>query len=68
MEKYRQVVVAKRLGYGLYYLDLLIQEQENRLCGRLSQKGLDGFLSIENQVNRDVGRRPVISRRKRSLL
>ena len=32
------VVVAKRLGYEFIDTDLLIQKQENRLCGRLSQK------------------------------
>ena len=37
------VVVAKRLGYEFIDTDLLIAEE-----------GLDGFLSIENQVNRDV--------------
>ena len=49
------VVVAKRLGYEFIDTDLLIQRQENRLLREIiAEEGLDGFLSIENQVNRDV--------------
>ena len=49
------VVVAKRLGYEFIDTDLLIQKQENRLLREIiAEEGLDGFLSIENQVNRDV--------------
>ena len=49
------VVVAKRLGYEFVDTDLLIQKQENRLLREIiAEEGLDGFLSIENQVNRDV--------------
>ena len=49
------VVVAKRLGYEFIDTDLLIQKQENRLLREIiAEEGLDGFLRIENQVNRDV--------------
>ena len=49
------VVVAKRLGYEFIDTDLLIQKQENRLLREIiAEEGLNGFLSIENQVNRDV--------------
>lgn len=49
------VVVAKRLGYEFVDTDLLIQKQENRLLKEIiAQEGNDGFLAIENQVNRDV--------------
>ena len=49
------VVVAKRLGYEFIDTDLLFQKQENRLLREIiAEEGLDGFLSIENQVNRDV--------------
>ena len=41
------VVVAKRLGYEFVDTDLLIQEI-------IAQEGNDGFLAIENQVNRDL--------------
>ncbi|MDD3404325.1 MAG: shikimate kinase [Hespellia sp.] len=49
------VVVAKRLGFQFIDTDLLIQEQEGKLlCELIAEKGTDGFLAIENQVNRDV--------------
>lgn len=45
----------KALGYEFIDTDLLIQRQENRLLREIiAEEGLDGFLSIENQVNRDV--------------
>lgn len=57
------VVVAKRLGYEFVDTDLLIQKQENRLLKEIiAQEGNDGFLKIENQVNRDlVAEKSVIS-------
>ena len=49
------VVVAKRLGYEFVDTDLLIQKQEKRsLKEIIAQEGNDGFLAIENQVNRDL--------------
>lgn len=49
------VVAAKRLGYEFIDTDLLIQKQEDRLlCQIIEEEGTDGFLEIENQVNRDV--------------
>ena len=49
------VVVAKRLGYEVVDTDLLIQKQEKRLLKEIiAQEGNDGFLAIENQVNRDL--------------
>ena len=49
------VVVAKRLGYEFVATDLLIQKQEKRLLKEIiAQEGNDGFLAIENQVNRDL--------------
>lgn len=57
------VVVAKRLGYEFIDTDLLIQKQENRLLKEIIEdEGIEGFLRIENQVNRDVqAERAVIS-------
>ncbi len=57
------VVVAKRLGYEFIDTDLLIQKQEKRLLKEIiAQEGNDGFLKIENQVNRDLeAERAVIS-------
>lgn len=49
------VVVAKRLGYEFIDTDLLIQKQEKRLLKEIiADIGNEGFLAIENQVNRDV--------------
>lgn len=49
------IVVAKRLGYEFVDTDLLIQKQEGRLLREIiADLGNEGFLKIENQVNRDV--------------
>ncbi len=49
------VVVAKRLGYKFIDTDLLIQEQEGKLLREIiAEKGTDGFLQIEDQVNAGV--------------
>lgn len=49
------VVAAKRLGYEFIDTDLLIQKQEDKLlCEIIEEKGTEGFLEVENQVNRDV--------------
>lgn len=57
------VVVAKRLGYEFVDTDLLIQKQEKRLLKEIiAEEGNEGFLAIENQVNRDLNvERAVIS-------
>ncbi len=49
------VVLAKILGFEFLDSDLLIQRQEGKVLHKLiSQHGIDGFLAIENQVNRDI--------------
>ena len=49
------IVVAKRLGKGFIDSDLLIQEQEGKILREIiAEVGDDGFLKIENQVNRDI--------------
>ena len=49
------VVVAKRFGMKFIDTDLLIQEQERKLLREIiAEVGEDGFLKIENQVNRDL--------------
>ena len=49
------VVLAKRLGYEFIDTDLLIQKQEQALLREIiAEKGEDGFLVIEDQVNADL--------------
>ena len=49
------IVGAKRLGMNFIDSDLLIQEQEGKLLREIiAEVGDDGFLKIENQVNRDI--------------
>jgi len=46
------VLLAKKLGYRFIDSDLLIQEREGRLLHEIiSEKGNQGFLKIENEVN-----------------
>ena len=57
------VVLAKVLGYQFLDSDLLIQNQEGDILEHLIEKhGIEGFLQIENQVNRDINvKKTVIS-------
>lgn len=49
------VVLAKILGYRFIDSDLLIQEQEGKLLHEIiEEKGLDGFLGVENHVNASI--------------
>ena len=49
------VVAAKRMGYEFLDTDLLIQKREKCLLKDIiAQKGIDGFLAIEDQVNASV--------------
>lgn len=49
------VVLAKRLGYEFVDTDLLIQKQEKALLREIiAEKGEDGFLKIEDQVNAEL--------------
>ena len=46
------VVLAKRLGYAFVDADLIIQQKEGRLLHQLiEERGLEGFLDIENLIN-----------------
>ena len=46
------VILAKILGYQFIDTDLLIQKREGKLLREtISEKGLEGFLEVENQVN-----------------
>lgn len=49
------VVLAKVLGYRFVDSDLLIQEQEGKLLHEIiTEKGIDGFIEVENQVNSQI--------------
>lgn len=49
------VILAKEIGYQFVDSDLLIQKQESRLLKDIiSSDGVEGFLSIENQVNASI--------------
>ncbi len=49
------VILAKVLGYRFIDSDLLIQEQEKSLLKDIIEnKGLEGFIDIENQVNSEI--------------
>lgn len=57
------VVLAKALGYRFVDSDLLIQEQEGKLLHEIiTEKGIDGFIQVENQVNSQIkGKNSVIA-------
>ncbi len=49
------VVVAKRLGYKFIDTDLLIQEKEGKLLREIIvEKGVEGFLEVEDSVNASI--------------
>ncbi len=49
------VVIAKRMGYQFIDTDLLIQEREGKLLRQIiEEEGAEGFLAIEDRVNREV--------------
>ncbi len=46
------VILAKIIGYHFLDSDLVIQEKENKLLHEIiAEKGTEGFLQIENEVN-----------------
>ena len=49
------VILAKIIGYKFVDADLLIQERENRLLKDIIEtEGVDGFIQIENDVNKSI--------------
>lgn len=49
------VLLAKMLGYRFLDSDLLIQEQKGKLLHELiAERGAEGFIEIENEVNASI--------------
>ena len=49
------VVLAKILGYRFLDSDLVIQEQEGKLLHEIiEEKGLEGFLEVEDRINSTI--------------
>lgn len=49
------VVLAKVLGYEFLDSDLVIQKREGRLLSEIiNENGIEGFLAIENDVNKNI--------------
>lgn len=49
------VILAKELGYQFVDADLLIQQREGCLLKDIIERdGVDGFITIENQVNASI--------------
>lgn len=49
------VILAKVLGYQFIDSDLIIQQQEDKLLKDIiAEKGVEGFLQVENRVNAKI--------------
>ena len=49
------VLLAKRLGYSFVDVDIVIQEKEERLLKEIIEaEGMDGFLKVEERINREL--------------
>lgn len=49
------VVLAKNIGYRFVDSDLVIQEKTGKLLHEIiTEKGLDGFIQVENDVNKSL--------------
>jgi shikimate kinase len=49
------VLLAKRLGYSFVDVDIVIQEQEGKILKEIiAERGDDGFLEVENRINREL--------------
>jgi len=57
------VLLAKRLGYSFTDVDLVIQEKTGKLLKEIiAEAGTDGFLEVENEINRTLDvRRSIIA-------
>lgn len=49
------VLLAKRLGYSFVDVDIVIQEKEGKLLKEIiAESGDDGFLEVENRINKEL--------------
>ncbi len=49
------VLLAKRIGYGFIDCDLIIQGEEGKkLSEIIDEKGVDGFIAVEERVNAGI--------------
>ena len=49
------VLLAKRIGYGFIDCDLIIQGEEGKkLSEIIEEKGVDGFIAVEERVNAGI--------------
>lgn len=49
------VLIAKKLGFGYIDTDLLIQKREGKLlCDILRERGVEGFIQVEERVNSEL--------------
>ena len=57
------VLLAKRLGYSFVDVDIVIQEKTGKLLKEIiAEQGTEGFIQVEEQVNRELDvRRCVIA-------
>ena len=55
------VIVAKRLGYRFIDTDILIQEEEGKLLKDIiKERGIKGFLEVEDRVNSRVNTKKTV--------
>lgn len=55
------VLLAKRLGYSFVDVDLVIQEKTGKLLKELiAELGEQGFLRLEEQINRDLAEKKAV--------
>lgn len=55
------VILAKLMGYQFIDADLVIQDRENKLLKEIiAEKGIDGFIQVENDINKSLNHKKAI--------
>ena len=55
------VILAKLMGYQFIDADLVIQDRENKLLKEIiAEKGIDGFIQVENDINKSLNPKKAI--------